>query len=215
LSATHFLINSNILVDDGRKYTSNLQSNDVQQDAKPKEAEASISEEADLLDVNNWDDVPSEPQQHILSNPIQQNSYVDPNTLSTFPNSQAPYGAMPQQPQPPVYAIQPYGGSDTNPYGMPTQPQYPPQQPSYSTAIVPASNPSQSYPGAQPQQLQQQQQWMPPHQQQYQQQGYPQQPQVNYPQQTYQNPQQQPTYQQQADPWANPQPSVQMQPPQY
>ena len=186
-----------------------MQSNEVKQDTKPKEAEASVSEEADLLDVNNWDDVPSESQQHLLSNPIQQNNYTDPNTLSTFPNGQAPYGAIPQQPQLPVYAIQPYGVPDTNPYEMSTQQQQHPTQ--YSTAIVPSTNASQSYPGAQLQQSQQQ--WIPPQQHQYQQQGYSHQPQVNYPPQPHQYPQR-PTYQQ-ADPWATTQPSVQMQPPQY
>ena len=205
------LTNSSILSDGGRKQYSNVESKEVQQDTKPKEVEASVSEEADLLDVNNWDDVPNEPQQHLLSNPLQQNNYMDSVAPSTFPSGQAPYGAMPQQPQPPVHAIQPYGGPDTNAYGMPAQQQYQPHEPSYSTAIVPSLNVSQSYPGVQPQQ-----QWMPPQQQQYQQQGYPPQPQVNYPQQTYQNPQPPPPpHQQQADPWATPQPSIQMQPPQY
>lgn len=184
----------------------------------PKETEPSISEEADLLDVNNWDDVPSEPQQHILSNPVQQHPYMEAN-------GQVPHGALLQQSQASVQAIEPYSGPDTNPYGMAPQQHYPPQQPSYSTAIVPSTNPTQSYPGIQPHQQQQwippqQQQWMPPPQQhpppqqQFQQQGYPPQTQVNYPHQPQQNPQQ-PAYQQHVDPWATPQAPIQMQPPQY
>jgi hypothetical protein len=207
----------NLSIDESKKYSNTkVQLSEAQQDSKPKEAEVSVSEEADLLDVNNWDDVPSEPQQHLLSNPIQQNNYMDYNAPSTLPNNQVAYGAIPQQPQPPVYAIQPYGGPDTNPYGMLTQ-QHSAAQAPYSSAIVPSTNSSQSYPGTQPQQFQQQQQqWMPPQQQQYPPQGYAQQqpPQGNYLPQTNANPQP-PTYPQQADPWATPQPSIQMQPPQY
>jgi hypothetical protein len=138
----------------------------------------SIAEEADLLDVDNWDDVPlgSAPQQ-APPGPATGEAYPQQHVqpVNLFQNSQQPYPgqvANPMQPYPPhvanptqqypaqvVNPMQPYPVQQ-NPLQQPypaqpiqSQQPYPPQQnqpphSAYITAIVPVAGAPQSYPGA-------------------------------------------------------------------
>jgi hypothetical protein len=113
---------------------------------KRKDAE-SVAEEADLLDVNNWDDVPVEPPQ---SNPLEgalvQSTQQQPYYMAG--SNGYPYPGQAPQPQ---QQQQPYFGQTPQPqqqpmYGGMAQQQQPPP---HSNAIVPTTA-SQAYPGAPP-----------------------------------------------------------------
>ena len=165
-------------------------------EAPPKEPE-SVSEEADLLDVNNWDDVPvpgaAEPQYGGGEPP-----HIPPQPFA--PPQGNPFGATPTALVPAAYAGAPAYGMAPSTALVPTMappayPGAPPPQPAYPGAqAYPGAPPSQpSYPGAPPQSYP----------------GAPQYPGAWMPPPTSYAPGYGPP-----DPWAQP-PRPQMQPPQY
>jgi hypothetical protein len=127
---------------------------DPEEDQQKRKDAESVAEEADLLDVNNWDDMPVEPPQ---SNPLagalvpvaqQQPHYTTGTNGYGYPD-QPPQ--QQQQPQPPPPPQQHFFTQATMPQQQPmysgmAQQQKPPPQ---SNAIVP-TNASPAYPGAPP-----------------------------------------------------------------
>jgi hypothetical protein len=107
----------------------------------PASGAESLAEEADLLDVENWDDVPS------------QSVYSGVDAFNT------PTKAPAQEYQPPPYPQQPYGYPQQTAYQQPPPPQQQPHSPQYANpygsgyvppnAMVAVGAPT-SYPGAPP-----------------------------------------------------------------
>jgi hypothetical protein len=151
-----------------------------------QEAE-SVAEEADLLDVNNWDDVRVEPQVGpggVVPNQALFDGGVPPQSNPyAAAAAAAPYGL---DQYPPQHHHHPQAHGQAHMYAPPPATAAPA---AYSTAIVPAvTGQPQAYPGAPPPQPWTQTPQYPPQQQQ--QPGYVP-PQVQQPNQAYAFPQQQ------------------------